>query len=324
MTKYMIRRLLLFVPTFLLVSMGVFLALRIMPGDIATITVTGGNEPRTDIGREEAALRIKELRKLYGLDRPVHIQYADWLWGFVRGDMGETFRGGHSVAKDLRERFPTTLEMMTIAITISTVLSILIGVISAVYQDTWIDYLTRGGSLLAHAVPFFWVGTLVILFLVAFFDWIPPLDRAYLWEDPVRNLKQMILPAAVLSFFGAGSSVRLVRSAMLETLRQDYVRTARAKGLAENVVIVRHALRNALIPIVTVKGATLVGLISGSVIAETIFVVPGMGTLLIESINNREFILVQGLVMLLTIMVMVVNLGVDLTYAWLNPRITYK
>jgi len=246
------------------------------------------------------------------------------MGGLITGDLGRSYRGNEPIIDELKRRWPITIELMVIAVTFSTIIAVTVGVLAAVYQDTWLDYLVRGTTLLGQAIPFFWVGTLIIIFLVTVFDWLPPLDMHYLWENPVENLKQMIIPGLVLAYFGSATSSRLVRSAMLEVLRQDYIRTARAKGLPEKAVIIRHALRNALIPVVTVKGAQMVALMGGSVIAESIFVVPGMGSLLIEAINGRDYIVTQTLVVIFATMVVSVNLIVDVTYAWLNPRIVYR
>ena len=318
MKQYAVRRILLFVPTLLLATLIVFVLFFIVPGDAAMMILTG----------EEGAgavndADIAKLRHELGLDRPVHIQYGSWLWGLMRGDLGESIWYRVPVIDELREKFAVTIQLSVMAIIMAFVVAVPLGMISAVKQDTMPDYLSRIFSLVGIALPTFWLGLLVIYALAYGFDWLPPLGYATLWEDPLLNLTQLIFPAMALAFHDLAFTARVTRSSMLEVLREDYVRTARSKGLTEMTVIGRHALKNAIMPILTVSGYQFARLLGGTIIIETIFVIPGLGQFLIESIIHRDFVVIQATVLLAAAVVLILNLVIDLVYGILDPRIRY-
>ena len=318
MTRYLIQRLLLFFPTLLLVSFVVFAIMRFLPGDPAIAILSGGGEG--SYTQEDVRLMGIKL----GTDKPFPIQYTIWIRDMVTGDFGESFFYPNvTVASMAMTRFPVSIELAILALIISYVIAIPIGVLSAVKQDTWFDYAAKLFAVAGVALPTFWVGILVIFFLVLFFNWLPPLGYAKVWNDPWTNFQQFIFPALALGYFNTAFAARLTRSSMLEVLREDYIRTARSKGLRELAVIGRHALKNAFLPVVTVAGFQLSRLLGGAVLMEVIFVVPGMGSLLVASVLVRDYPIVQAFVMLVAVAVLILNLLVDLTYAWINPRIRY-
>jgi len=316
--RYISKRLLLFVPTILAVTVMVFLLMRVLPGDPALLILAGSSG---DGSFKEADLL--KLRRDLGTDRPLHIQYGAWVWGLARGDLGTSLFYRTPILRELGPRIPSTLELAFFAVLGSFVLAVPLGVISAVKQDTLLDHATRLLTFTGISVPIFVIGLMVVYTLVRVFGWFPPLGYAFLWEDPWTNLQQMIFPVLALAFFELNFAARVTRSAILEVLREDYVRTARAKGLRERRVVLLHALRNALLPIITVSGWSLARLLGGTIIIERIFLVPGMGTLLLDAITARDYTLVQAIVLLYAVVVLVVNLVVDLACAWLNPRIRY-
>ena len=228
------------------------------------------------------------------------------------------------VANDLAMKFPITLELTVLAMIIATVIAVPLGLISAIKQDTPADYVARVISIAGVALPNFWVGILIVYFLVLFFAWMPPLGYATLWDDPITNLQQFIFPALALGFYQMAFTARVTRSSMLEVYREDYTRTARGKGLAERVVILRHALKNALLPVVTISGYQFGRLLAGTVVIENIFMIPGMGKLLVDSVFHRDYTEVQAIVMVITVTVLILNLVLDVVYGWLNPRIRYR
>ena len=319
MLQYSVQRLALFVPTLLLVSVLVFILMRIVPGDPALLILIGTEDGSGTYTQEE----LDKVRHEIGTDRPLVVQYGSWIWGLARGDLGQSVWDGTPVVDELKKRLPVTLELAVLSMIIATVIAIPLGVISAVKQDTWIDYAVKVYTVLGVAAPTFWIGILTIMALAFWFNWLPPLDYADLWEDPLKNLQQLIFPAIALAFFNMAFIARVTRSSMLEVLREDYIRTARSKGLAERVVIIRHALKNAFLPVITVSGWQFGRLIAGTVIIESIFLVPGMGRLLILSVIHRDFTMVQAITMIVTVMVLMTNLLVDTLYAWLDPRIRY-
>jgi peptide/nickel transport system permease protein len=315
MTTYIIRRLLLFVPTLLLVTLLIFIVLRVVPGDVAKLIVTGGGES----GFNERA--YQEVRAALKLDQPLLIQYVDWLGGALRGDFGKSYWSKTSVAEELLQRVPVTMEIAIAAPILALLLGVPLGVLSAVKQNTATDYLARAFSITGLSVPHFWLGIVIILVLANFFSWVVPLRYAELWEDPWLNIQQLFWPVIVLSTTFMALLSRVTRSAMLEVLRSDYIRTARAKGLRAFAVVGQHGLRNALLPIITIFGSQLGGLISGAVVTERVFNVPGMGRYFIESVFVRDYPVVQAVVLLIAFAYVLVNLAVDLAYAWLDPRI---
>ena len=319
MRTYIAKRFVLFIPTLLIVTVVVFSILRVIPGDPALLILSGedGEDDFTDA-------QLAALRHKLGTDRPIIIQYTSWVGNMLKGDFGISyFYEGDLVIDDLKDRIPTTLQLAIMALFLATIMAVPLGVISALKQDTVIDYLTRVLSITGVATPHFWVAIMTIFFLVLFFNWAPPLKYVDPWVDPWTNFQQLIFPALALGTSNMAFITRITRSAMLEVLHEDYIRTARSKGLSEIIVIFRHALRNALLPVVTLSGYEFGRLISGTVIIEVIFLVPGMGRLLITSIFHRDFPMIQATIVMIAVVVLVLNLVLDLCYAWLNPRIRY-
>ncbi|MGE0223090.1 MAG: ABC transporter permease [Acetobacteraceae bacterium] len=319
MQAYIVKRFLLFIPTLLMATLVAFLLLRVIPGDPALVKLAGETGDATFTPAELHDLRVK-----LGTDQPLYVQYGEWIWGMMRLDFGQSMFFEEPVAKDLAEKFPITLELTVLAMIIATVIAVPLGVISAIRQDTAMDYTARIISIAGVALPNFWVGILIVYFLVLFFDWMPPLGYATLWDDPLTNLQQFFFPALALGFYQMAFTARVTRSSMLEVYREDYTRTARGKGLAERVVILRHALKNALLPVVTISGYQFGRLLAGTVVIENIFMIPGMGKLLIDSVFHRDYTEVQAIVMVITATVLVLNLILDVVYGWLNPRIHYR
>jgi len=316
MHKYVLRRVLLAVPVLLLSSLIVFSLMRVMPGD-ALIALMGESG---NVGERELA----KLRKELGLDRPYTEQYALWLWQMVSFNPGYSIFTNEPIAVSLRKAVPVTLELAALSMVIGLAVAVPIGVLSATRQDSASDYAGRMVAVSGLSLPDFWLGTLVITFAAIWFHWIPPIGYVSFWESPWRNLQQFLLPAAVLGFRLSAATMRMTRSTVLEVLREDYVRTAWAKGLAGRMVVYKHALKNALIPVVTIVGGQLGVLLAGTVVVETIFALPGMGRLTVEAILYRDYPVVQTNVMLVAATLVTLNLVVDLTYAWLDPRIRYR
>ena len=318
MTQYLVKRLALFIPTLFLASVLIFSLMRVLPGDPALLRLVGDagatEWTQEDLARERARL---------GTDKNWAVQYWSWASGMLQGDFGESLYYDTPVSDDLKERLPITAQLTIMGIGLAILLSVPLGVLSAVKQDTWLDYLSRSFTITGVAMPTFLTGILIVFILSISFNWVAPLGYAMIWEDPWKNLQQMVLPAIALGFYDTCFIARVTRSAVLEVFREDYIRTARSKGLAERLVVFRHALKNAMLPVITVIGWQFGRILSGTVIIETIFVVPGMGQLLIAGISHRDFTMIQGMVVLVSFMVMTVNLVVDLLYAVLDPRIRY-
>lgn len=317
--QYIARRLLVLVPTLALISIIIFAIMRVLPGDVATMILMG---PGGDAGaaRPEDVAKIKnEL----GLDRPLPVQYADWMAGLLRLDAGRSLWSREPVVTEIRRRLPLTMELALLTTVISMAVAIPTGVVAAVKQGTWLDYVSRVFAIIGLAMPNFWVGTLIILLLVYLFDWSPPLGYVDFFADPVRNLQQLIWPAVALGYAQAAVVSRLTRSSLLEVLREDYVRTARSKGLRERRVVLRHALANAMLPIITVAAVQLGFVLSGSAVLETVFTLPGVGRYLIDGIGHRDYPVVQTLVLLFALLFVLINLAVDMLYAVLDPRIRF-
>ena len=320
MRAYLTKRVLLFFPTLLLVTIVVFMILRVVPGDPAVLLLAGTG---ADAEEQYTQEQLDAVRAKLGTDRPIYIQYADWVWKMLRLDFGESYFFRSPVYDDIAERLPVTLELGLLSVLLASVVAVPLGVYSAIKQDTVGDYISRVITITGIALPNFWVAIMIIFFLVLTFGYFPPLGYASVWDDPWNNLQQMIFPAIALGTSNMAFIARVTRSAMLEVLHDDYIRTARAKGLSERVVIFRHALKNAMLPVVTVFGYEFGRLLSGTVIIEVIFLVPGMGRLLVTSIFNRDFPMIQAVVLLIAVIVLVLNVVMDLLYAWLNPRIRY-
>jgi len=316
MHKYVLRRVLLAVPVLVLSSLIVFGLMRVMPGDALTSLMAESGY----VGDKE----IAKLRKDLGLDRPYYQQYLVWVWQMVSLNPGDSIFTNEPIPVALKKAIPVTVELAALAMILGLVIAIPIGVLSATRQDTASDYVGRVVAVSGLSLPDFWLGTLVITFAAIWFHWIPPIGYVSLWESPWRNLQQFLLPAAVLGFRLSAATMRMTRSTVLEVLREDYVRTAWAKGLEGRIVVYKHALKNALIPVVTIVGGQLGVLLAGTVVVETIFALPGMGRLTVEAILYRDYPVVQTNVMLVAGTLVTLNLLVDMTYAWLDPRIRYR
>ena len=319
MRKYIARRILLFIPTLAGVSIGIFLLLRVIPGDVAQVILAGPS------GEASYTLQdVEELREKLGLNDPLYLQYGNWVSDLVRGDLGTSFATRRPISQELKRQFPVTLQLAFFTMVVVSLIAIPIGVLAAVKQDSAADYILRGIAILGMAAPTFFVGLVVVLVVSRYIGWLPPLGYAHIWDQPFKGFQQLIFPALVLGFSSNGLLLRMTRTQLLEVLREDYVRTARSKGLSENVVIVRHAMRNALLPVVTVGGLQLGGLFTGAVIVETIFNLPGIGRGLIQGVFSRDLPLIEAYIMYFAVVALVANLLVDLTYAWLDPRIRYE
>jgi peptide/nickel transport system permease protein len=290
--------------------------MRVMPGDALTVLMgESGNVSTKD---------LQKLQKELGLDRPYVEQYGIWLWQMVSLNPGYSIFTNEPITVALKKAIPVTLELAALAIVLGLIIAIPIGVLSATRQDTPSDYVGRVVAVSGLSIPDFWLGTLVITFSAIWFHWIPPIGYVSLWESPWKNLQQFLLPAAILGFRLSAATMRMTRSTVLEVLREDYVRTAWAKGLAGRIVVYKHALKNALIPVITIVGGQLGVLLAGTVVVETIFALPGMGRLTVEAILYRDYPIVQTNVMLVAATLVTLNLAVDLAYAWLDPRIRYS
>ena len=314
--RYLVRRLLLYIPVLLLVTVLVFLLMRVIPGDPALL-ILAGSSGEGSFKPEDLA----NLRHTLGTDRPLYVQYGTWVWGLVRGELGMSLFYRTPITREIGPRIPATLELAVLAVLLSVMLAVPLGAVSAVKQDSLLDYSARILTFAGISVPIFVTGLVVIYLLVRLFNWFPPLGYVTLWEEPWTNVQQMLFPTLVLAFFELNFTARITRSAMLEVLREDYIRTARAKGLTERRVILLHALKNAALPIITVSAWSLARLLGGTIIIEKIFLVPGMGMLLLEAIVGRDYTLVQAIVLFYAVVVLTANLVVDLLYSWLNPRI---
>jgi peptide/nickel transport system permease protein len=316
MYKYIARRLLLAIPVLILSSLVVFGLMRVMPGDALTaLMAESGNVSERE---------LQKLRRELGLDLPYHEQYLIWMWQMVTFNPGYSIFTGEAISESLKKSIPVTLELAALAMVFGLAIAIPLGVLSATRQDKLSDYIGRLVAISGLSFPDFWLGTLIITFAAIWFGWIPPLGYISAWESPWENIQQFLLPAAVLGLRLSAATMRMTRSTLLEVLREDYVRTAWAKGLGERVIIYKHALKNALIPVVTIVGGQLGTLLAGTVIVETIFALPGMGRLTVEAILFRDYPVVQTNVMLVAAILVALNLLVDLTYAWLDPRIHYQ
>lgn len=316
MQRYLLRRLLLMIPTLFGVTFIVFIIVRAVPGDVLDIIVGefGAATPET----KEA------IRKEFGLDGNIAVQYVRWLGDIVRFDLGTSLISGRSVTSELGNRFPVTLQLGLMAMFFSILIAVPIGIISAIRQDTWADYAGRSFAIALLAAPGFWVGLLLISMAGRYFQWgVPPTTYIELTDNPIGNLKLMTVPSMILGGALAGSVMRFTRSTMLETLRQDYIRTAWSKGLRERVIIIRHALRNALIPVVTVIGLQLPVLVGGTVIIEQVYSIPGMGRYYVSAITQSDYPVVQAVNVVIAVVVVFANLGVDILYSIIDPRIRY-
>jgi peptide/nickel transport system permease protein len=314
MRQYVLKRLLLVVPTLLLVSIIVFSLNHMLPGDVVVLMF-----------EEKAyAKDLETLRAKLGLDRPLYIQYFSWIGQVMGGDLGESLWTKRPVLEEIMRRLPVSLKLGAMAIIVALCIALPIGVLSAIRQDTLKDYAARSAAIVGLSVPPFWKATLVIVLPSIWFGWAPPLQFTPFSENPWQHLSQFILPAIILGIAPGASIMRLTRALMLEVLRQDYIRTAWSKGMREPRVVLKHALKNAIIPVITIVGIQVAEIASGTVIMETIFGLPGMGRFLVDAIFQRDYTVVQGVILLTSTITVVINLLVDLTYAQLDPRIRYQ
>ena len=300
-------------PTMALVTLLVFSIIRLLPGDIVTLMLS----------EQGYAADKAQLERMLGLDQPFYRQYLTYIGRVLQGDLGVSFWTKEPVLEEIMRRLPVSLELAVLAMLFGLVLALPAGIFSAIRQDTWLDYLFRSGAIGGLSIPSFWMATVVIVAASIWWQWVPPMRYTPFMRDPVKNLSQLLLPALILGLALSASVMRMTRSMVLEVLREDYVRTAWAKGLSETVVVTRHVLKNAMIPVVTVLGLQLSTLIGGTVIMETIFVLPGMGKFLLDAIAWRDYPVIQGINLFLATGVIVVNLVVDLVYGFLDPRIRY-
>jgi peptide/nickel transport system permease protein len=317
MRRHLLTRLLLFPPSLLLASLAIFGAMHILPGDVALV-ILGSADP----GSSSNLQLLESYRQALGLHDPLPVQYGRWMWSMVNGEFGGTSIIDHESLRDiLARRFPATLELAVLAFVAAWVISIPMGVLAALRRDSWADYLLRGVTIAGHAVPIFWAALLLLLGLTVIFHWSPPVFYSPLWSNPLANLQKVILPALLLAWGFSSYLARVTRSSMLEVLAQDYVRTARSKGLGERRVSMTHCLRNALIPVVTVGALQIGTLLSGSVIVENIFGVPGIGQGIVSAAVTRDYPVIQSLAMFLVLLMLTLNVGVDVLYGVIDPRL---
>lgn len=319
MRTYILRRLLLFIPTAFGVSVVIFVLLNIIPGDYATALLLGGRDRAAAATQED----LDRVREQLGLNRPLPVRYGEWAWDFLRGDLGQSLTNKLPVAERVLPRIAVSAQLGVMAVIIAALISIPLGVVAAVKQDSLIDYGLRFFSMIFESMPNFWLGLLLLALLALAFDWKPPISYANLWEDPGENLKILIFPALVVGARASAGMLRMTRSSVLEALREDYVRTAHAKGLRQVRILFIHVLRNALLPVVTLAGFEGVVLMGGQVVIEQVFQVPGLGNLLVQSVAARDLPVIQAIVMFIALVALCANLLVDLMYGWLDPRIRY-
>jgi peptide/nickel transport system permease protein len=317
MQRYIIKRFFLMIPTLLGVAVFIFLLMRVIPGDIVELRLTseGGFVTEEVLATERARL---------GLDKPVWQQFVNWIWGIVRLDFGTSMWTGRPISHEIGIRLQLSLEVAILATVVAILIAIPLGTLAALKQDTWVDYAVRVFSIAGLSMPSFWLGILIILFLLIFFQWVPPMIYTPIWVDPWANFSQIVWPAVAVGYRYSAVSTRMMRSSTLEVLREDYVRTARAKGLREKVVITRHAMKNALLPVITVIGLEFAFLIGGLVVTEQVFNLNGLGKLFVQSIAQRDYTMTQTLVLLVAVTFVLVNFVIDILYGWLDPRIHYQ
>ncbi len=318
MTNYIFNRLMIAIPTIIGITILIFLAMRVLPGDPLAIIMSESTGSYVLSAEELAAARAS-----LGLDKPLYAQYLEWMGEVVRGDLGSSFWTKEPISALILRRGPITMQIAIMAVIFSWLVGVPLGMLSAMWRNSPFDYISRLAITVFIAVPSFWVGLLIVLFTVLVFTWRPPLSIVQLWEDPITNLSMTVLPAFALGLGLAAGQARMTRSSALEVLYEDYIRTARAKGLQNQAIIWRHAFRNAVLPVITTSGLALGGLLGGAVAVERAFGVPGLGSLLVQALADRDWMMIQNLVLLYGVIFAVINLLVDLSYAWLDPRIRY-
>ena len=317
-TTYIVRRLLQSIVVLLLVSIFVFLAIRLMPGDPIKLMVYESN--LTGLSPQQLA----DLRHEYGLDKPLALQYLDWLGGVLQGNLGISVFTKTPVAKEIFRRLPITFEIGLWSLLLSIVIGVPVGIISAVRRGTWIDQLVVTLSNIGVTIPVFWLGVILMLVFSLYLKWLPVMGFTPLTEDPGMHFKQLVMPVICSSLFSVAALARQTRSSMLEVMHQDYIRTAWSKGLNENAIIFKHALKNGLIPVITTLGLSARGIVGGSTVVETVFSIPGMGRLLVSAVGNLDYAYVQGIILIIAATVVAINVFIDIVYGWADPRIRYS
>ncbi len=317
MRGMIVRRLLIAVPTLIGATILVFVVMRVIPGDIA-YALLAGEEGAAQIDPDALA----DLRRQLGTDRPLHVQYIDWIAGLVQGSLGDSMWNRLPVGGEIARRLPITLEIALLSVAIGFGAGLPLGIVSALRRDTWADLIARTASILFLAIPSFWLGLLILLVTTRLFSWIPPLGYHPPWSSPGTNLVQILFPSLVIGSHLMAIVARMTRSTMLEVINEDYIRVARAKGFSERQIVLRHALKNSLLPVLTIVSLSFGTLLGGAVVMERVFSVPGIGSYLIESITVRDYTAVQALVFIFATAFIVINLIVDLAHGWLDPRIS--
>jgi len=317
MAKYIVKRLFLMIPTLLGVAVLIFFLMRVVPGDIVELRFAGESAfaQKENLDKERARL---------GLDRPLWEQFVTWMLGILRLDFGTSMWTGAPIIEEIKLRATLSFQLAVMATAIAVALAIPLGVVAALKQDTWVDYAVRIFSIAGLATPSFWLGIVFILGMLIIFKWLPPMVYTPFWVDPWQNMLQLIWPALAVGYRYSAVATRMTRSSMLEVLREDYIRTARAKGLWQNLILSRHALKNAMLPVLTVVALEFAFLMGGLVVTEQVFNLNGLGMLFVESVARRDYTLTQALVMLVAFVFIFVNFAVDLMYAWLDPRIRFR
>jgi peptide/nickel transport system permease protein len=317
MAQYILKRFLWMIPTLFGVAVLIFLLLRVVPGDVVEVRFVAQGQFSS---QEVLAIERAKL----GLDKPIWQQFTTWMWGLLHFDFGVSMWTGAPITEELELRFALSLQLALMATLVATLLALPLGILAAVKQDTWVDYAVRVFSIAGLAMPSFWLGILMILAMLIVFKWLPPMVYTPFWVNPWENLAQLIWPALAVGYRYSAVATRMMRSAMLEVLREDYIRTARAKGLWLKLILTRHALKNAMLPVVTVIGLEFAFLLGGLVVTEQVFNLNGLGLLFVEAISHRDYTLTQALVLLVAAVFIFVNFATDIAYAWLDPRIRFR
>jgi peptide/nickel transport system permease protein len=317
MLRYLVKRLLLMLPTLAGVALVVFVLMRLLPGDVVQVRLAGE-------GGMVSEATIQAERERLGLDEPVWRQFVHWMGGLIRLDLGRSMWTGRPVTEEIAIRFPVSLQIALMATLVAVLVAIPLGTLAALHQDTWVDYAVRAFSIAGLATPSFWLGIMILMTFLILFHWTPPMVFTPFWEDPWTNLSQLLWPALATGYRYSAVATRMTRSSVLEVLREDYIRTARAKGLWQRLILTRHALKNAMLPVVTVIGLEFAFLMGGLVVTEQVFNLNGLGKLFVDAVIHYDYTLVQGLVLLVAFVFIFSNFVVDVTYAWLDPRIRLR
>ncbi|HET8576209.1 MAG TPA: ABC transporter permease [Methylomirabilota bacterium] len=317
MWRYFVKRFLLMIPTLIGVAALIFFLMRVVPGDIVELRFSG----ESSFASKE---NLAKERERFGLDKPLWKQFVEYMWGLARFDLGRSMWTGAPIIEEIKLRFALSLQLAIMATIVAVLIAIPLGVLAALRQDTWVDYVVRIVSIAGIATPSFWLGIVFILGLLIVFRWLPPMVYTPFWVNPWQNMAQLIWPALAVGYRYSAVATRMTRSAMLEVLREDYIRTARAKGLVEKLILSRHALKNAMLPVLTVVGIEFAFLMGGLVVTEQVFNLNGLGLLFVQAVAHRDYTLTQALVLIVASVFIVVNFFMDLMYAWLDPRIRYR